>query len=458
MLAKGITERQANSSVRQNHRTLIVGLGSTGLSCARLLARENIPLAVTDTRERPPGLVALKDELPDVALFLGNFDSAVFEAAQQIIVSPGVSLREPLIEAARARGVPILGDIELFARRAIAPVIAITGANGKSTVTTLVGEMLRDAGRSVRVGGNLGTPALELLSNDEPDFYVLELSSFQLEATWSLDATAAVILNITPDHLDRYAGMDDYVAAKRRVYKGGGVMVINTDDPLVVACIEPDRRIARFSISKPQADDEFGLLEQDGEVYLARGQSALIKLSDLRIKGLHNAANALAALALVEAVHVPTESMLKTLRQFEGLPHRMQWVAEQDGVTWYNDSKGTNVGATLAALRGLPGKVVLIAGGIAKGQDFSPLRQAAAEKARAVVLIGEDASQIESALGAHIAITHAASMEQAVIAARSIAQSGDAVLLSPACASFDMFKNYEDRGQAFIAAVKRVLG
>lgn len=458
MLANGFTERQANAAVRKDHRTLIVGLGSTGLSCARLLAREDVSLAVTDTRERPPGLAAMKEELPDVALFLGGYDRAVFEAAEQIVLSPGVSLREPLIEDACARGVPVYGDIELFARRAIAPVIAITGSNGKSTVTTLVGDMLRDAGRVVRVGGNLGIPALELLGDEEPDFYVLELSSFQLETTWSLDATAAVILNITPDHMDRYKNLAEYVEAKRRVYKGNGVMVINKDDALVMACIEPDRRVARFGVSTPPEHDEFGLIEQDGETYLARGQSALIKLADLRIKGLHNAANALAALALVEAVHIPTESMLTTLRRFEGLPHRTQWVAERNAITWYNDSKGTNVGATLAALKGMPGKVVLIAGGMGKGQDFSPLREAAKEKARAVVLIGEDAKQIEAALGEQVAVIHAASMEQAVIAARDAAQSGDAVLLSPACASFDMFKNYEDRGHEFMEAVKRVLG
>lgn len=456
MLTNSIADRQANSSVRSDHRTLIVGLGKTGLSCARLLARENVPLAVTDTRERPPGLAALKEELPDVALFLGGFDRTAFEVAQQIVLSPGVSLHDPLVKEAQARGVPIFGDIELFARRAIAPIIAITGANGKSTVTTLVGEMLRDAGRNVRIGGNLGTPALELLGDEEPDFYVLELSSFQLETTWTLDAIAAVVLNITPDHMDRYNSLEEYVAAKKRIYKGNGVMVINTDDPLVLACNDPGRRTARFGLSVPQSN-EFGLLQQDGEWYLARGSSALMRLADLRIKGLHNATNALAALALVEAVNVPIDATLNTLRQFEGLPHRTQWVAEKDGVTWYNDSKGTNVGATLAALNGMPGKVVLIAGGLAKGQDFSPLRKAVLEKARAVVLIGQDALQVEKALGKRVAIVHAANMEQAVFAARNMAQNGDSVLLSPACASFDMFKNYEDRGRDFMETVKRVL-
>lgn len=435
---------------------VIVGLGKTGLSCARYLAGRGESFVVADSRDAPPALAELRREFPRAPLFLGGFDDTALARAQRLIVSPGVALAEPAIAAAIRDGAEAMGDIELFARAARAPVIAVTGANGKSTVTTLVGEMIRDAGFTVRVGGNLGTPALDLLGKDEPDFYVLELSSFQLETTQSLNAAAAVVLNISPDHMDRYHDVREYAAAKQRIYRGDGTMVINADDPAVVAMMQAGRRVARFSLREPVPGD-FGVRNRDGQPYLAKGAEILMPAAELHIKGMHNIANALAALALGEAVSVPMASMLATLRRFAGLPHRTQWVASRNGVSWYNDSKGTNVGATLAALQGMPGKVVLIAGGLGKGQDFTPLKAAAAAKARAVVLMGQDAPLIERALAGVVPVVRVRDMGEAVERAARLAQEGDTVLLSPACASFDMFKGYDHRGEVFTAAVRRIL-
>lgn len=453
---------------------VIVGMGKTGFSCARHLAKRDESFGVVDSRESPPGLVEFLREFPQAALSLGGFDLALLARAQRLIVSPGVAVAEPAISAAIRDGAQVVGDIELFAGAARAPVVAVTGSNGKSTVTTLVGEMIRDAGLQVRVGGNLGPPALDLLANaqfpagginaqspaggvkDEPDFYVLELSSFQLETTYSLNAAAAAVLNISPDHMDRYRSLSDYTVAKQRIYHGDGVMVINADDPLVCSMIEPGRNTVRFGLKEP-APGDFGVREWQGGLFLTKGAEILLAAAELPIKGLHNIANALAALALGDAVGVPMAGMLATLRRFAGLPHRTQWVASRDGVTWYNDSKGTNVGATLAALQGMPGKVVLIAGGLGKSQDFMPLRAVAAAKARAVVLLGQDAPLIERALAGVVQVERAADMEAAVAQAARLAQAGDTVLLSPACASFDMFKGYDHRGEMFIAAVRRRL-
>lgn len=435
---------------------VIVGLGKTGLSCARYLAGRGASFAVVDSRDAPPGLDALRRELPHVPVFLGGFDAAVLARARRLIVSPGVALAEPAVARALSDGAEAIGDIELFAREARAPVVAVTGANGKSTVTTLVGEMIRDAGFAVQVGGNLGTPALDLLSADLPDFYVLELSSFQLETTRSLNAAAAVVLNISPDHMDRYRDVSDYAAAKQRIYRGDGTMLINGDDPLVTAMLEPGRKAVRFGLSVP-AQGDFGMRDRNGAACLAKGAEILMAVAELRITGRHNIANALAALALGDAIGVPMASMLVTLRRFAGLPHRTQWVASRDGVSWYNDSKGTNVGATLAALRGMPGKVVLIAGGLGKGQDFTPLKAAVAVKARAVVLLGQDAPLIERAVADAAPVVRVKDMDEAVEQAAHLAREGDTVLLSPACASFDMFKGYDHRGEVFTAAVRRRL-
>ncbi len=435
--------------------TLVVGLGQTGLACARFLAALGEPFAVADNRAHPPGLEELRREFPQVSVWLGEFNEDLFLHAARLLLSPGVAPQEPAISAAAAAGIEVLGDIELFARQAQAPVVAITGSNGKSTVTALLGEMARAAGKKVLVGGNIGTPALELLDEETPDLYVMELSSFQLEVTRSLNCRAAVVLNLSDDHLDRHLTMENYAAIKSGIYAGDGVMVINADDPRVAAMVLPDREVVRFCLGEPATESDFGLRRIDGVDWLVRGSEALMAASEMRMPGRHNQANALAALALGNAAGLAMPAMLQTLREFPGLPHRCQWVAEIDGVNYYEDSKGTNVGATLAALAGMPGeKVVLIAGGQGKGQDFAPLREAVAERARAVVLIGEDAALIERAIEGAAPIEHAKDMKQAVKRAAKAAQSGDSVLLSPACASFDMFSNYAARGDAFVAAVK----
>jgi UDP-N-acetylmuramoylalanine--D-glutamate ligase len=435
---------------------VVAGLGKTGLSAVRFLRRQGARVRATDTRAEPPMLAALRRDYPEVE-FVSGLPEAALEGASAVVSSPGLDLRLPFFTAAGMRGLPVFGDIELFARalraRKAVQVVAITGSNGKSTVTTLVGAMAQKAGRRVAVGGNLGTPALDLL-DDAIELYVLELSSFQLELTESLDANAAVVLNLSPDHIDRHGTLEHYAALKARIYRGRGHCVINRDDPLVTAMTPAGRAVTGFSLQAPQGDDDYGLVQADTEVWLARGGEALLPLSALRIRGLHNAANALAALALGEAVQLPRAAMLAALREFPGLPHRCQWVAERRGVNWYNDSKGTNVGATLAALTGMPGPIVLLAGGLAKGGDFAPLKPVLADKGRALVLFGQDAMLIERAVGDVLPVYHAPDLDQAVLRAADVARPGDTVLLSPACASFDMFSGYEQRGERFMAAVQ----
>ena len=439
--------------------TLVVGLGQSGLSCARFLAQHDVPFAVTDSRTQPPGIAALRAECPGVETRLGGFDEKLFAWAQRLIVSPGVSLHEPLIADAQHRGVEVMGDIDIFARMAQAPVVAITGSNGKTTVTSLLSEMAKTAGRDVRTGGNIGTPALELLKDNEPDFYLLELSSFQLDSTYSLRAAAAVVLNISADHLDRYDDLAHYAASKQRIYHEAGlaeqgVAIVNRDDPQVVAMLAdnvPQQKIS-FGLGVP-SDRQFGRVRLNNELWLARGTEALLPVAQIRMAGEQAQANALAALALGEVMGLPMTDMLATLKTFPGLPHRTQFVAEAGGIRWINDSKGTNVGATLSAVQGLAGPLVLIAGGQGKGADFSPLVDAIKGKVRAVVLLGEDAALMEKVLGGAAPVVRVSSMEKAVAQAQSSAQAGDTVLLSPACASFDMFSGFAHRGEVFMAAV-----
>jgi UDP-N-acetylmuramoylalanine--D-glutamate ligase len=433
-------------------RTVVVGLGKTGLSVVRYLRAQGTTVAVTDTRAAPPGLAALRELAPEITVRAGGLDEQLLEGAGQVVVSPGIAARGAFFDAARTRGLPVFGDIELFARAARAPVVGITGTNGKSTVTTLVGGMARRAGRRTRVGGNLGEPALELL-DPNAELYVLELSSYQLDTTESLTLSAAVVLNVSADHLDRYATLADYAAAKARIFRRCGTAVLNADDPQVAAMGALAQRRVRFSLD-PAAGADYSLQRHDGQEWLAHGAERLLARAELRLTGRHNAANALAALALGEALELPRAAMLAELREFPGLAHRCAWVADIGGVRYIDDSKGTNVGATLAAVAGLEGPLLLIAGGDGKGQDFAPLAAALRGKVRLALLIGRDARALGAALGCHCAIEYRDSLEAAVAAAARAAQPGDTVLLSPACASLDMFRDYAQRGEVFAAAVR----
>jgi len=430
---------------------VIVGLGRTGLSAARYLRAQGWRLAITDTRAQPPELAALTALDAAIPVRTGTLDASLLEGALCVVASPGVPLSSPFFAAARSRGLEIVGDIELFARAADAPVAGITGTNGKSTVTTLLARMAQRAGIAVRVGGNLGEPALDLLS-PEAALYVLELSSFQLETTTKLACRAATVLNVTADHLDRYASIGEYAAAKARIFARCDTAVVNLDDPLVMAMPRAARRTLSFSLRAALGAD-YAVAQHQGGWWLTHRSAPLLPVADLRIKGLHNAANALAALALGEALELPRAAMLDELREFPGLPHRSQWVAERRGVTYVNDSKGTNVGATLAAVGGMAGPLVMIAGGDGKNQDFAPLAAAFRGKVRHAVLIGRDAPLLARSLAGVCTLETCATLPEAVQAAARAARPGDTVLLSPACASLDMFRDYAQRGAVFTQAV-----
>ncbi|MBM3350566.1 MAG: UDP-N-acetylmuramoyl-L-alanine--D-glutamate ligase [Betaproteobacteria bacterium] len=445
----------------KNKRVLVLGLGDTGLSALRWLQSQGAVLSVADTRTKPPGMDALRAELPEVTMHTGAFTREMFNGVDLVVVSPGVALSEPEIQAAIGRGVSIVGDVELFAqyRPSSAKVIAITGANGKTTVTTLVGEMCKVAGLKTIVAGNIGLPVLDALGMETPDVYVLELSSFQLETTSSLIVDAATMLNLSEDHMDRYAGMQDYAIAKARIFYHAKLQVLNRDDAWSMLMARPKLTQVTFGLDAPQDQQSYGLRSSEDGTWLACGEHTLINIQNLKIKGLHNATNALAAMALCRGIGLDYVPIIQTLYQFKGLPHRVEWVANIDDVDYYDDSKGTNVGATCAAIAGLPQKVVLIAGGDGKGQDFSPLSQPVRDNARAVVLIGRDATLIEAALLAtQVPLYQALDLPEAVSIASRLAQKDDAVLLSPACASLDMFKNYVHRAEVFVDAVKRIQG
>ena len=445
---------------------LVLGLGETGLSMAKWLTRQGATVRVADSRVAPPAMDALKAALPKVTVRTGAFQREDFLGIDLIAISPGVPLAEPLVQQVVQRGVPVVGDIELFAlalgEPRTAKVIAITGSNGKTTVTAMVGAMLKKAGWDAEVAGNISPAALDALmqrqdSGKLPQAWVLELSSFQLETTQSLNPDAAAVLNLSEDHLDRYPGMQEYAAAKARIFMSGGVQILNRDDALVRAMALAGRKQITFGLEAPVTGTDFGLQPDGDDTWLVQGKYRLMKTSELAVSGLHNAANALAALALCRVAGLPLEPLLQALREFTGLPHRMEKVAELNGISFYDDSKGTNVGATVAALKGMVQTVVLIAGGDGKGQDFSPLQQPVAEHARAVVLIGRDAEKIAAAMaGCGVPLQRAATMEEAVQKSFALAQTGDAVLMSPACASFDMFRNYAHRAEVFIAAVNEL--
>ncbi|VAW86424.1 UDP-N-acetylmuramoylalanine--D-glutamate ligase [hydrothermal vent metagenome] len=427
--------------------TLIVGLGKTGFSCVKCLVAEGVPVAVTDSREHPPYLDVLKEEYPDVAVFLGGFSDDAFKMAQQIVISPGVSRTLPEIQQAENRGLPILGDIELFAHRCKAPVIAITGSNGKSTVTAIVNKMIKAAGYKVSVGANYGTPALDLLEEETPDYYLLELSSFQLETTTSLSPVVSVLLNLSPDHLDRYNSVEDYYAAKRRVYRGASQVISTTEE--AANTIFKDKNCITFGFS----DSDACIKKIDDEPWIVYRTQPIIAVNELQLLGQHNLSNTLAAVAIANALALPLSAVAATLKIFSGLPHRMELIIEKNGVKWINDSKATNVGSTTAALLGTNGPLVLLAGGEGKGADFTPLRTAVAQRAKAVILYGRDASLISTVLNECVPVYQVATLDDAVGQAIKIVKKGDRVLLSPACASFDLYDNYEQRGDAFKSLV-----
>jgi len=437
---------------------IVIGLGQTGLACARFLATKGISFAVVDSRENPPGADELKQEFPDVDLRCGPFDSDYLKRATELILSPGVTQKEPAIQSAVSQGVQLSGDIDLFCREVKAPIIAITGSNAKSTVTTLVGEMAQAAGLDVGVCGNIGTPVLEMLGQPEKDLYVLELSSFQLETTHELRAEVATVLNVTPDHLDRYDNhIQGYYQAKHRIFRGAKHVVINRDDALTAPLLSKNVVTHSYGLDKPDIK-AFGLLEEQGEHWLSLGFEKLLPVSELKIRGSHNIANALASMAIGHAAGLPMEAMIKALKLFSGLKHRCQWVSDKNGISYFNDSKGTNVGATVAALVGLgetlsgSQKLVLIAGGVGKGADFSDLASPLLRFGRGLVYLGEDGERLATACG-NLEKVAAISMTDAVEKAADLAESGDIVLLSPACASFDMFSGFPARGDAFIDAV-----
>jgi UDP-N-acetylmuramoylalanine--D-glutamate ligase len=432
-------------------RALVLGLGRTGLSAARYLRRRGLDVRVADTRLQPPGAGALRECVPEAELRTGAFEATLLDDVSQVVISPGLSVQQPVVLEARARGLSVVGDIELFAREAQAPIAAITGTNGKSTVTTLVAELANAGGRRALAGGNLGEPALDLLEHPVPELYVLELSSFQLETTHSLRTVTSTVLNVTPDHMDRYATLEDYAAAKARIFDGCEVAVVNDDDAMVRDMPRAGQSVVSFSLQS--ADADYHVAQVPVPAIVRRGEW-LLPLAAMRLQGLHNAANAMAALAMVEALEVPLGPALEAVTSFAGLPHRSQWVADVAGVRYVNDSKGTNVGATLAAVAGMSGPLVLIAGGDGKGQEFGELRDAFRGKVRHVVLIGRDAPALEAALAGVCATERAGDMRAAVQAARAAARAGDTVLLSPACASLDMFRDYTHRGDEFAAAVR----
>lgn len=426
----------------QGKKVVIIGLGLTGLSCVDFFLARGVVPRVVDTRISPPGL----DKLPEqVERHLGSLNEDWLMSADLIVASPGVALATPILCDAADAGIEIVGDIELFCREAQAPIVAITGSNGKSTVTTLVGEMARAAGWQVGVGGNIGLPALQLLEQPA-QLYVLELSSFQLETTSSLHAAAATILNVTEDHTNRYPfGLQQYRAAKLRIYEHADLCVVNADDALTMPVRGADARCRSFGVDV----GDYHLNRQQGETWLRVDGERVLNTREIKLVGQHNYTNALAALALADAVKIPRSSALTALTSFTGLPHRFQMAFERNGVRWINDSKATNVGSTEAALSGLAveGTLHLLLGGDGKSADFSPLVPYLQGEHIHVYCFGQDRQQL-AALRPDIA-EQTETMEQAMRIIAERVKPGDMVLLSPACASLDQFRSFEQRGDEF---------
>ena len=446
------------SLIASSANTVVYGLGVTGLSCVRYLRRRGERCSVIDSRENPPGLAELRSYFPEVPVFAGQVPDSVVESGGNWVVSPGVALDDAIVQRAVSAGAQILGDIDLFVAAAEAPVVGITGSNAKSTVTSLLGCMAEAAGLNVGVGGNLGVPALDLLAPGR-QLYILELSSFQLERAGRLDLAVATVLNISADHLDRHGSLQQYHQAKHRIFRGCGHAVVNRDDPLTQPLLEPGVPVTSWRLGEPDLNG-FGLRVEEGVTWLCHGLVPLMPATDLGLVGRHNLGNALAALALGHAAGLPLKAMLTAARQFQGLPHRCQNVGSVAGVRYVNDSKGTNPGATQAALAGVSEgrNVLLIAGGVGKGADFRSLREVVQRHCKALLVLGEAAEQLAEALGDLCPVHRVADMQDAVNTAAGAAGEGDVVLLSPACASFDMFSGYAARGEAFVAAVAAMRG
>lgn len=441
--------------ITTDRRTLVVGLGQTGLSCVRYCHAQGRDFAVVDSRANPPGLVALKAEFPQVSFQGGPFNAEQFMGFNELLVSPGISLQEPAIQAAARAGVRISGDIDLFAQVAKAPIVAITGSNGKSTVTTLVAEMAAEAGVKVAAGGNLGPPALDLL-NDKVELYVLELSSFQLETTEALGARVATVLNISDDHMDRYTDRMAYFQTKHRIFQNCETAVVNQDEPLSQPLLRDGMQPLLFALDRVNPGT-FSTRDDEDGLWITWGMDNVLHSRELLLQGRHNLSNILAALSLGKAAGLPLAPMLKAATLFRGLPHRCQTVRVHQGVVWVNDSKGTNVGATAAALDSLAprqGKILLIAGGDGKGADFSILKPSVSAHCSQLLLLGKDAPAMEAALAGCVTVTRVDSIEDAVAQAAAAASDGDLVLLSPACSSLDMFISYEARGDLFVRSVE----
>ncbi len=435
----------------QAEKDLVLGLGVTGLSIARYLRRNGVDAIFYDSREHPPGVDDLVDVWPDADVITG--EATLPKNIRRIVVSPGIADSHPLLIAARKAKCEIVSDIELFARDAKAPFVAVTGSNGKSTVTTLLYHMCRAADLHVLAGGNLGEPALDLLDLAKPDRYVLELSSFQLQRTQSLPADVAVLLNGAPDHLDWHADEDEYRRSKYRVYREATAAVVNRADSVAGNHVSDIESVVSFGLDEP-GDGQYGIRRENDTVFLARGSTSLLAVDDMAMHGVHNQANALAALAAGELIGLELSQMLQVLCEFPGLPHRTQFVARVAAVDYVNDSKATNVAAAVASIESVDGMLVLIAGGDGKGGDYSELAAALENKLRAAVLIGSDAEKIATSIDTVMPVYFAQDMDDAVQQAASYADSDDTVLLAPACASFDQYDNYAARGDAFRNAVE----
>lgn len=439
---------------------MIIGLGLTGLSCARFCQKNNLTFSLCDTRTELPNLESIRTEFSGVDVILGLPNLETLIQFDELLVSPGISINTELFRAVADTGVKISGDIQLFSEYAAKPIVAITGSNGKSTVTTLVTELINATGKRAVAGGNIGTPALDLIADEKNiDFYVMELSSFQLETTHNLGAEVATILNISPDHMDRYEGMADYERAKQRIFQQARFVVVNGDDAHTRPTLDALIRTSVFSLQSPVNEADFGLLEQHGKQWLAKGKSALFPVSDLKIRGAHNAANALAAFAIIDALGISLSETLTALASFTGLEHRCQWIASINGVDYFNDSKGTNVGSTLAAIKGLAaqcsGNIWLLAGGEGKGQDFYELGEVCKESGVSEVLtFGADRDLIGNNIESNISVSSWTTLDEALASAKEKAMTGDVILFSPACASFDQFRNYVHRGEYFCQCVE----